>query len=255
MKVLILGANGMLGPHALRALEGHYELKLADMAGPKGIFGHRTGFRPDQTQDRHRYHKVDVSDPAQVMTAAEGMDAIVNLSVLRDHRRKSFDVNVLGSYNIMAAAVEHGIRRVIGSGAHFTVQGHDYERFDYDIHPDVPPHPGIEMYPFTKALGLQLSRVFTENHDVYLIWLLFYNFFDPGDHLEDYAPFIVTWSDAAEAIRRALEVSLETLPSRCEAFNVFTDIPHRKFSNEKTRRLLGWKPRHRLESFWRKAPE
>ena len=123
MKVLLLGANGMLGPHALRALEGHFELRLADIAGPKGIFGHRTGFRPDETQGRHQYHEVDVSNPAQVMAAAEGMDAIVNLSVLRNHRIRSFAVNVLGSYNIMAAAVEHGIRRVISSGAHFTGSG------------------------------------------------------------------------------------------------------------------------------------
>jgi uronate dehydrogenase len=252
MKVLVLGVNGMLGPHALQVLSGRYDLRLADIADPHGVFHHTTGFVADQDQKKHEFMTVDVSDPDQVMDAAAGMDAIVNVSVLRDDRQISFDVNVRGSYNIMAAAVRHGIRRVISSGAHFTVQGHDYERFDFDIHPDVPSHPGLGMYPFTKSLGLELSRVFTENHDIHLMWFLFYNFFDPEDLMEEYAPFSVTWSDAAEAIRCALEVDLTTLPSRCEAFNIFTDMPHRKFSNEKTRRLLNWKPQHTLEHFWRK---
>ena len=253
MKVLVLGVNGMLGPHALRVLSGRYDLRLTDLADPHGVFHHTTGFVADEEQKKHEFMKVDVSDPDQVMDAASGMDAIVNLSVLRDDRQISFDVNVRGSYNIMAAAVQHGIRRVISSGAHFTVQGHHYERFDFNINPDVPPQPGLGMYPFTKSLGLELSRVFTENHEIYLMWFLFYNFFDPDDLIENYAPFSVTWADAAEAIRCALDVDLNTLPSRCEAFNIFTDMPHQKFSNEKTKRLLHWKPQYSLEHFWRKA--
>ena len=253
MKVLVLGVNGMLGPHALRVLSGRYDLRLTDLADPHGVFHHTTGFVADEEQKKHEFMKVDVSDPDQVMDAAAGMDAIVNLSVLRDDRQISFDVNVRGSYNIMAAAVQHGIRRVISSGAHFTVQGHHYERFDFNINPDVPSQPGLGMYPFTKSLGLELSRVFTENHEIYLMWFLFYNFFDPDDLIENYAPFSVTWADAAEAIRCALDVDLNTLPSRCEAFNIFTDMPHQKFSNAKTKRLLHWKPQHSLEHFWRKA--
>ena len=253
MKVLVLGVNGMLGPHALRVLSRKYDLRLTDIAEPHGVFHHKTGFVEDKAQRQYEFQKVDVSDQDQVMNAAEGMDAIVNLSVLRDDRQISFDVNVRGSYNIMTAAVQHGIRRVISSGAHFTIQGHHYERFDFDINPDVPSQPGLGMYPFTKSLGFELSRVFTENHDVHLMWFLFYNFFDQDDQVEDYAPFSVTWADAAEAIRCALEVDLSSLPSRCEAFNIFSDMPHGKFSNEKTKRLLKWKPQHSLEHFWRRS--
>ena len=49
-----------------------------------------------------------------------------------------------------------------------------------------------------------------------------------------------------------LEVDLATLPSRCEAFNIFGDLPHRKFSNEKAKRLLGFAPRDRFEKAWHK---
>ena len=34
MKVLILGANGFLGPHVVKALEGDYTLRLTDIKEP-----------------------------------------------------------------------------------------------------------------------------------------------------------------------------------------------------------------------------
>jgi nucleoside-diphosphate-sugar epimerase len=243
MKVLILGANGQLGPHVVRALEGRYGLRLTDV---------------QQRMDTpHEYFQVEVSNPSQVMKAADGMDAIVNLSVLRNDGQLAFDVNARGCYNIMTTAVEHGIRRVINTGPHFAIAGPTYEDYDYGLNPDMPPQPGTNLYALTKSLGQEVCRVFTENHDVYVLCLLFYNFREPGDisaQGKDLTPFSVAWEDAGEAFKHALEVDLASLPSHCEAFNIFADLPHNKFSNEKAKRLLGWQPEHRLEQFWHKAP-
>ena len=104
MKVVIYGSNGMLGPHVVKALEGQVELRLTDL-------------EPFDTP--HDMVPVDVADADAVMRAAEGMDAIINLSVLRPHRKIAFDVNTMGCYNIMRAAVAHGIPRVINTGAAF----------------------------------------------------------------------------------------------------------------------------------------
>ena len=249
MKVLVLGANGQLGPHVVRALEGEHELRLTDV-------NDLPGSPLDGTS--HEYVKVDVSNLEQVVSAAEGMDAVVNLSVLRPHRQVAFDVNARGCYNTMSAAVQHGIRRVINTGPHFTIAGPSYEGFDYDLGPDIPPQPGTNLYGLTKSLGQEICRVFTQNHDVYVITLLFYNFRYPDDHSadgRDFTPFTVTWSDAGEAFRPALSVELESLASRCEIFNIFADIPHSKFSNEKAKRVLGWRPTNQLGQFWRKARE
>ena len=92
-----------------------------------------TDLEPFETS--HELIPVDVSDPDAVIRTAEGMDAIVNLSVLRPHRQIAFDVNTMGCYNMMRAAVAHGIRRVINTGPHFTVQGAPYERWDYHLGP------------------------------------------------------------------------------------------------------------------------
>ena len=60
-------------------------------------------------------------------------------------------------------------------------------------------------------------------------------------------PDLVTVYAGANDIMRP-SVDLETLPSRWESFFVFADLPHHKFSNEKTKRLLGWQPTNDLHS-------
>ena len=106
-------------------------------------------------------------------------------------------------------------------------------------------------------MGQEICRVFTENHDLYVLTLLFYNFRYPNEQDglgEDFTPFSVTWGDAGEAVRLALAAPTESLPSRCEPFFIFADLPHQKFTNEKAKRILGWHPTNNLEEFWRKRP-
>ena len=99
-KVLLLGASGMIAPDLLPGLEDTYDLTLADIAP-----------HPDGKPILH----CDVSSREQVRDAAAGMDAIMNFTVVRDHPEQSFHVNMRGALNVMQAAVEHGIKKVIHS--------------------------------------------------------------------------------------------------------------------------------------------
>jgi nucleoside-diphosphate-sugar epimerase len=58
----------------------------------------------------------------------------------------------------------------------------------------------------------------------------------------------VSWSDAARAMRCALEVP--SLPRPFEVFHILADLPHGKYTNEKARRLLGWRPHDTLSHLW-----
>jgi hypothetical protein len=64
---------------------------------------------------------------------------------------------------------------------------------------------------------------------------------------------VVSGADAAEAFRLGLEIDLAKLPSRCEVFFIFTDMPHGKFLNEKAKRVLGFAPKEDISLLWRKA--
>jgi hypothetical protein len=104
-------------------------------------------------------------------------------------------------------------------------------------------------------VGQEICRMFTERHEVQALCLLFYNFRDHDDPAPGRNhPFAVTWRDAAEAVRLAVEVPAGRLPTRCEVFNVFARTPHEQFSNEKTFRLLGWEPRDEIAAMWRVPP-
>lgn len=247
MKILILGASGMLGPWVIDAFGDRHELLLTDIVEPK-------------VRSAHKFRLVDVSVMDQVVDAAAGVDCIMNLSVLRWDRKLAFDVSTRGNYNLAVAAVKHGIRRIINTGPHYQLAGMTYEDWDFGLHPDMPPQPGTRLYALTKALGQEVLRVYAERYDLYVQTLLFCNFYDPttlakpeggfGNAGGDLWPFAVAWQDAGEAVRLAVEIDLARLPSRFETFDILTDLPHGKYMNSKARRILGWQPRHFLETLW-----
>jgi nucleoside-diphosphate-sugar epimerase len=246
MNVLLIGANGYMGPHVIETLAPHHHLRITDVKPPPSEI--------HEKHSRHEFRDLDVTDADQVLNHADGMDAIVNFAVVRRDPVLAFNVNTIGCYHVMQAAAKHGIRRVINTGPHFTFAGPSYEQFDFAIEPDVPPHPGTGLYPITKSLGQEICRVFAEKHNVYVIELLFYILRETKELKPGLGgiPFIVSWSDAAEAFRLALEIELDKLPTRCEAFFIHDDLPQDKFSNEKARRILGFRPQGDVALLWRR---
>ena len=245
MKVLILGANGMLGPWVSKALSDHEIIETDLEKIPSNI----------------NYHKIDISNTKDVLKISEGVDAIINLSVLRADRKLAFDVNTLGNYNMMLAAETHKISRIINTGPHFQIAGPTYEDYDFELNPDMPPQPGVNLYALSKSLGQEICNQFTRKNDfIFLQTLLFYIFYDenyiraaentPQPSGSDPAPFSVTWTDAAEAIKLALEIDLKNLPSRSESYFINSNLPHNKFSNQKAKSILGWNATKDFEELW-----
>ncbi len=249
MKVLLLGANGYMGPHVVRRLGPRHWLRITDI-------------RPAPQEIRNEfphfdYRDVDISKRDEVFAAAEGMDAIVNLAVVRQDPVLAFRVNTLGCLHVMEAAAQFGIRRVINTGPHFTVAGPSYEGFDFAIPPDVPPHPGVGLYPISKFLGQEICRLFAERFDIFVITLLFYLLRDVSELRRGAGgiPFIVSWGDCAEAFRLALEIEAEKLPSRCEVFFIHGKVPQGKFLVDKAERILGFQPQDDVSVLWRRRDE
>lgn len=253
MNVLVIGGNGMMGPWVVPALAARHRLLVTDVnqAPPNAAF---------------EYRQLDVADAEAVGEAAAGMDAIVNLSVMRHDRELAFDVNVRGNCNLARAAVRHGVRRIVNTGPHNQVIG-GYIPWENRLHPDLPPRPGTNLYAHTKALGQEVLRIFSEHHDLYVQTLLYAGMRVPGNWwlrpetrgnnlplgTDLDGAFVVAWPDTGSAVVAALEVDLASLPSRCESYFVLPDLPHGKFTNEKTERLLGWRAIYQLEQFWNRS--
>ena len=123
MKILILGANGMLTPYVTKALEKNHELRITDVSDLSG----------DDEYKEHEILQVDITNLNQVVEAAKGVDAIINLAVVRHELKLAFDVNSIGCFNMMVAAKTHNIKRVINTGPHWVASAQSYEKFDFDI--------------------------------------------------------------------------------------------------------------------------
>lgn len=243
MKVLVLGSAGNIGPPAvIPGLEPYHTLRLAD-AKP----------HPPEIASRHETVMVDITSPDEVAKVAEGMEAIVNLTVVRGDPVKAFDVNIRGAYNVMKAAVKHGIKRIVHTGpADVFRRDHDDE---FNISPDAPPRFGVRLYGITKYVSYEVCRVFAEAHDLEVVCLLFCNFVDPDDMRHPVGqdvgrPFIVSWADTAQIFHRALVT--ESLPSNFEIFNITSNLPHGKYSIEKARQLLGYQPKDDFARLWKR---
>ena len=258
---MIFGAGGPLAAAAAPLLTETHTVRLTDLLPLADIIAANEPQSPGAPlpvlfDPPHEAQVVDITDYDQVLAACADMDAIVNCTVNRPHPVEAFRVNCLGAYNVMRAAVAHGIRRVVHTGPHLTGSGHNVGyNWDFDISADVPPRPGHWLYAHSKYLGHEVVRIFAESYDLEVPALYFGGFMNPVLHRPrsgGVGGLTISWNDAALAVRRALEVP--SLPRPLEVFNMTTDLPHRKFPNEKAKRLLGWQPRDILDHLWGLRP-
>ena len=118
MKVLVTGGSGFIGRHLVRSLksDGFEVSALARNATsvPDGV----------------RFVSGDITDPASLPSAVEGIDAVVHLvAIINERGTQTFDgVNVGGTRNVLEAMRAWGVERLV----HLSALGASMdERFPY----------------------------------------------------------------------------------------------------------------------------
>jgi nucleoside-diphosphate-sugar epimerase len=159
-RLLITGAAGNMG-RLLRPLlrrDGRV-LRLADLVDI------------DDVADGEERVVLDVTDPAAVRKACQDVDAILHLGGLSNEA--PFDemvaVNVTGTRNVLAAAADAGVARVILASSNHAV---GFYRRSVDVPPggdglpdDLPPRPDT-FYGWSKAAAEALGALY---HDRYAL--------------------------------------------------------------------------------------
>lgn len=261
-KIVVFGAGGPMAAAAVQELAPHYRIRVSDVKSIADIIaaGPRKDQRPDVPMPiplgaPHDERVVDITNAEQVMAACEGMDAIINCTVIRHDVVGSFRVNANGAYNVMQAAVAHGIRRVVHTGPfQMGMEGPIGYTWDDWIVDDVPQRPGHAMntYLHTKYLGQEIARIFAEHYNLVVPSLFFCDFADfvnLRQREDPVHPFTTTWTDTARALRAAIETT--AMPSPFEILHVNSDMPQGVFPNAKAKRILGWQPQDPLEAWWK----
>ncbi|MEI6432466.1 MAG: NAD(P)-dependent oxidoreductase, partial [bacterium] len=250
--VAIIGAGGPFGAVVAQELKERHRLRLCDIRPLAEIAREGREQMPGAPipvpLPEHREYIADIGDPVALRAACDGADAIINLSVIREGVKRAFAVNAIGVYNLLMAARDCGIRRVVQTGPEMLfISGNAEYDGCFDLSEETPPRSGLNIYAFSKLMGHEIARVFAETEGIEAPTLLFAQLINPN-YCGAVIPIAVTWRDAARALRAALEAPV--LPHPYEVFYVTADTPLGIVRNDKIKRVLGWRPQDSLEKFW-----
>ena len=162
MRVLVTGSEGRIGRHLAGVLEGKgYSLRGFDTLAAGGPIDDR--------------HVGDLRDLPAVRSAMRGVDAVVHLGAIASDRGDGAAVmqtNVMGSWNVLQAAQENGVRRVVffsSINAQGSV-GNSRPPAVLPIDDDYPHHPATP-YQLSKHLGEEICRSISERHGMITLCL------------------------------------------------------------------------------------
>ncbi|HWI21909.1 MAG TPA: NAD-dependent epimerase/dehydratase family protein [Baekduia sp.] len=175
MRALVTGGAGFIGSNIVDGLlaEGH------DVA----VIDTLTTGKRSNLPDTAVLHEVDVADAAAVnrVVAAERPDVIFHLAAHIDVRvsvtdpRHDADINVGGTINVLTAAAEHGVRRVVLSSTGGAIYG-DTELVPSGEHTPIAP---LAPYGQSKFAAEGYCALFTRLHGLSTIALRYANVYGP----------------------------------------------------------------------------
>jgi nucleoside-diphosphate-sugar epimerase len=208
--VLLTGSEGAIGRHLGRALrqEGYVLRGLDLLPGGSTIDDHRVG---------------DLLDIGAVREAMAGVAAVVHAGAIAWDRGDGSEVmatNVLGTWNVLQAAVEANVERVVGLSS-INAQGSvgGWRPTEYLPIDDAYPHHPMTPYQLSKHLMEEACRSFSERHGLVTICLRPVFVAHPASrHIAGFGTdaFIDAWRDefwayvdvrdVCEAVVRSLQV-------------------------------------------------
>jgi nucleoside-diphosphate-sugar epimerase len=272
MRIVVTGGSGKGGKWVVRELREHgHDVLNVDVRHDGSEFG--------------LCMVADLTDLGQTLDALSGADSVVHFAAIPAPglrpEGETFRINAMSTYNVFAAAVAHGMKRVVWASSE-TVLG-----LPFDIPPAFAPvdetiEPRPESsYALSKLVGETMAAQFARRSGTGFVGLRISNIMEP----DDYALFPTYWDDArsrkwnlwgyvdardvASAARLGLEADVSgseicivaaadtvmTRPSADLMAEVFPTVELRRavtgretlLSIDRARRMLGYEPKHRWE--------
>ena len=247
MKILMTGAGGFLGRGMIGPLvEAEHQLRLMDVV---------------PFESPHEVVLGDVGDLEACRRAMAGQDAVIIAHMAPNRPEvyatppRPFDVNVKGTANLFAAAVEQGVRKVVLISSSGVVER--AQRTGEFMRRDLPFQP-CGMYSLTKVCQEVIAEFYHRVHGV-AVAMLRPAYITDADTLRDKynrQQTTVNWQyiDRRD-IGAAAACALRLADLGCEAFYLLghrdgplhADIAH-------TRQRLGWTPAHDFSQYPEDAP-
>lgn len=174
-QMLVTGGAGFIGSHLIRAI-------LESGASVKVLDNFATGHRHNLPSLSGEFELIegDLRDAEVCYEACQGIDTVFHLGALGSVPRSIDDpltsnsVNVIGTLNILLAARDRGVRRVVFSSSSSV----------YGDTPTLPKHEAMRLsprspYAVTKLAGEEYCRAFHLAYGLETVALRYFNVFGP----------------------------------------------------------------------------
>ena len=192
-RVLVTGADGFIGSHVTEALvRAGFDVRAFVLYNSFGTWGWLDDCAPD-VKGSFDVFAGDVRDPHGVRTAMRDCDAVLHLAALiaipySYHSPDTYvDTNVKGTLNVVQAARDLGVRRVVHTS---TSEVYGTARFV----PMTEEHPlqGQSPYSASKIGADQIAMSFYTSFDTPVVTLRPFNTYGPRQSARAVIPTVIT---------------------------------------------------------------
>lgn len=198
-RVLITGGAGLIGSHIadLVALEQPREIIILDnfVRGRRDNLAVAKGDAPVTIVDG------DIRDRSLLADVFKGVDIVFHQAAIRitqcaEEPRLAFDVLAQGTFNVLEAAVEAGVSKVIAASS-ASVLGLAESFPTNEVH---HPYNNRTIYGAAKAFNEGLLRSFAEMYGLRYVGLRYFNVYGPRmDVYGAYTEVLIRWMEKLAA--------------------------------------------------------
>ena len=240
MRVLVTGLSGLIGQALAKEIRGTHDVAALNRSAVDGVPTTRAS----------------LDDFDAIRGAFIDQEVVVHLAA-KIHDGVGWDAllatNVVGTRNVLQAAADAGVRRVVFASSGAVVAGWElvapYAQLvageyagigDIALIDESMPTRPRNLYASTKVWGEALGRHFVDNHGLEVVCLRI-GYAHTADRPQNARQFSV-WNsqrDVVQAIRLAMTTQL---PERFDQFFVLSNNRYSYRSIERARRLLGYQP-------------
>ncbi len=173
---LITGGAGFIGANLVKKLleDGHLVKIVDNFVGGK---------KEERIHKGAEYIEGDIRDLDLLVREMKGVDGVFHMAALPrvvysvEHPQETHDVNVNGTLNVLLAARDAGVKRIVFSSSSSTYGDQPKEK--YPLKEDEIIKKPLAPYALHKFIGEHYCRVFSELYGLKTVSLIYFNVYGP----------------------------------------------------------------------------